>query len=56
MSNDAKEVVIWTIDMKKTGTLYKGKAEPKADVTIILGDDTLVDLVSGRVCPSTLPS
>lgn len=35
--------------MKKTGTVYKGKATPKADVTIILSDDTLVDLASGKV-------
>jgi hypothetical protein len=36
--------------MKKTGTVFKGKANPKADVTIILADDTLVDLASGKVC------
>jgi len=36
--------------MKKTGTVYKGKAQPKADVTIILADDTLLDLASGKVC------
>jgi len=50
VTNDAKETVTWTIDMKKTGTVYKGKALPKADVTIILADDTLVDLSSGKVC------
>lgn len=37
--------------MKKVGTVYKGKAQPKADVTIILSDDTLVDLSEGKVCP-----
>lgn len=36
--------------MKKTGTVYKGKANPKADVTIILADDTLLDLANGKVC------
>ena len=35
--------------MKKTGTVFKGKALPKADVTIILSDETLVDLASGKV-------
>ena len=40
----------WTIDLKKTGTVYKGKAQPKADVTIVLGDDTLLALASGKVC------
>ncbi|KIM39723.1 hypothetical protein M413DRAFT_446628 [Hebeloma cylindrosporum] len=49
VSNDAKETVTWTIDMKKTGTVYKGKAQPKADVTIILADDTLLDLASGKL-------
>jgi len=41
--------------MKKTGTVYKGKAQPKADVTIILADDTLIDLASGKVCCTILP-
>ncbi|PPQ91026.1 hypothetical protein CVT25_013951 [Psilocybe cyanescens] len=49
VSNDAKETVTWTIDMKKTGTVYKGKAQPKADVTIILSDETLVDLADGKL-------
>jgi len=41
--------VLWTIDLKKSGTVYKGKAQPKADVTIILSDSTLVDLADGKV-------
>jgi len=49
VTNDAKETVTWTIDLKKTGTVFKGKAQPKADVTIILSDDTLVDLSSGKL-------
>ncbi|KAF5382150.1 hypothetical protein D9615_004244 [Tricholomella constricta] len=49
VSNEAKEVVTWTIDMKKTGTVYKGSAKPKADVTIILSDETLTDLASGKL-------
>ncbi|KAJ6607381.1 sterol-binding-like protein [Mycena sp. CBHHK59/15] len=40
VSNEAKE---------KTGTVYKGSAKPKADVTIILSDDTLTDLASGKL-------
>lgn len=35
--------------MKKSGTVFKGKAQPKADVTIILSDDTLIDLANGKV-------
>ena len=40
---------MWTIDLKKTGTVYMGSAQPKADVTIMLSDDTLMDLASGKV-------
>jgi putative sterol carrier protein len=43
--------------MKKSGTVFKGKAQPKADVTIILSDDTLIDLANGKVIftPSCQP-
>jgi hypothetical protein len=50
VTNDAKEEAIWTIDMKKTGTIYKGTAKPKADVTLILTDQVLIELASGKVC------
>lgn len=49
MSNAAKETATWTIDLKKEGIVYKGNAKPKADVTIILSDETLTDLASGKV-------
>ncbi|KAF9466475.1 SCP2 sterol-binding domain-containing protein [Collybia nuda] len=49
VTNDAKEVATWTVDLKKTGTVYKGSAKPKADVTLILSDDTLSDLASGNL-------
>ncbi|KIY44121.1 sterol-binding-like protein [Fistulina hepatica ATCC 64428] len=48
VSNDAKETATWTIDLKKTGSVYKGPAKPKADVTIILSDETLQDLAAGK--------
>ena len=35
--------------MKKTGTVYKGKAKPKADVTLIMADDTFVSMTEGKV-------
>lgn len=35
--------------MKKTGTVYKGPAKPKADVTIILADDTFTKLAEGKL-------
>ncbi|EIN09833.1 sterol-binding protein [Punctularia strigosozonata HHB-11173 SS5] len=40
---------VWTIDMKKTGTVYKGEAKPKPDVAIILSDDTFVQLAEGKL-------
>ncbi|KAJ7227046.1 SCP2 sterol-binding domain-containing protein [Mycena pura] len=49
VTNDAKDTTHWTIDLKKTCTVYKGEAKPKADVTIILSDDTLVDLAAGKI-------
>ena len=49
LTNEAKEQAVWTIDMKTTGTVYKGEAKPRADVTIILTDDVFVDLAVGKV-------
>lgn len=40
---------IWTIDLKKEGTVYKGGAKPKADVTISLSDDTFQQLADGKL-------
>ncbi|KII84425.1 hypothetical protein PLICRDRAFT_46335 [Plicaturopsis crispa FD-325 SS-3] len=47
-NKEGKEAV-WTIDLKKTGTVYKGEAKPKADVTIILSDDVLSQLAAGKL-------
>jgi len=49
IKNAAGKEVTWTIDLKNTGTVYKGKAKPKADVTIIVGDDTFVEMASGKL-------
>ncbi|KAJ7274478.1 SCP2 sterol-binding domain-containing protein [Mycena haematopus] len=49
VTNTDKETATWTIDLKKTGTVYRGPAKPKADVTIILSDETLTDLASGKL-------
>ncbi|KAI0833657.1 sterol-binding-like protein [Trametes gibbosa] len=40
---------VWTIDLKKTGTVYKGEPQQKANVTIILSDDTLQQLAEGKL-------
>ncbi|KAI0697968.1 sterol-binding-like protein [Cytidiella melzeri] len=39
----------WTIDLKNTGSIYKGKAKQKANVTIILSDDTFQQLSDGKL-------
>jgi len=44
-----KKEATWTIDMKKTGTVYKGPAKPKADVTIILSDEVFTQLAEGKL-------
>ena len=41
----------WTIDLKKTGTVKKGEAKSlglKPDVTILLSDETFVDIAEGK--------
>ena len=35
--------------MKNTGSIYKGPAKSKANVTIILSDDTFQQLADGKV-------
>lgn len=45
---DGKEAV-WTIDLKTTGTVYKGEPKSKANVTIILSDDTFKQLAEGKL-------
>ena len=54
IKNEKGEEAVWTIDLKKTGTVYKGNAKPKADVTIILSDETFVLLSEGKVSTSPL--
>jgi len=39
----------WAIDLKKEGKVYRGKAKPKADVTIIMSDDVFVQLADGSL-------
>lgn len=49
VKNDEGKEAIWTIDLKKTGTVYAGTAKPKADVTLLLSDDTFAQLAAGKV-------
>ncbi|KAK0527771.1 hypothetical protein OC834_004304 [Tilletia horrida] len=45
---EGKELV-WTIDLKKAGEAYEGKAKGKADVTINTSDDTFTDMADGKL-------
>jgi len=49
VTNPEKQTAVWTIDMKKTGTVYKGPAKPKADVTLILSDEVFTQLAEGNL-------
>jgi len=49
VSNAENQSAVWSIDMKRTGTVYKGPAKPKADVTIILSDDVFTQLAEGKL-------
>ncbi|EMD33998.1 hypothetical protein CERSUDRAFT_117517 [Gelatoporia subvermispora B] len=39
---------IWTIDLKTTGSVYKGAAKSKPNVTILMSDETFQDLAAGK--------
>ena len=45
---EGKEAV-WTIDLKSTGTVYTGAPKSKANVTIILSDETFMQLAEGKL-------
>ena len=45
---EGKEAV-WTIDLKNTGSIYRGEAKQKPNVTIIVSDDTFQQLAEGKV-------
>ena len=52
VKNAAGKEAYWTIDLKKTGVVKKGEAKSslglKPDVTIILSDETFVDIADGK--------
>ena len=45
---EGKEAV-WTIDLKSTGSVYKGEPKTKPNVTIIMSDDTFSQLAEGKL-------
>jgi len=40
---------IWTLELKKDGTIQTGKGSAKPDIIINLSDDTFADLASGKL-------
>ncbi|KAI0733497.1 sterol-binding-like protein [Fomitopsis betulina] len=40
---------VWTIDLKSTGSVYKGAAKSKPNVTLILSDETFRQLAEGKL-------
>ncbi|QRW03708.1 chaperone protein DnaJ [Ceratobasidium sp. AG-Ba] len=52
VSNAEKKEAVWTIDLKKEGTVKKGPATGKPDVTILLSDGvfkTFSELAAGTL-------
>ena len=43
------EELVYTIDLKKEGKAYEGKAKNKADVTINTSDDTFMQMADGQL-------
>jgi len=49
IKNEKGEEAVWSIDLKKTGTVYVGTAKPKPDVTINMSDETFMLLAEGKL-------
>ncbi|CAO1624109.1 unnamed protein product [Sympodiomycopsis kandeliae] len=43
------EELVYTIDLKKEGAAYEGKAKGKADVTINTSDDVFMQMADGQL-------
>lgn len=49
VKNAEGKEAIWTIDMKTSGTVYKGEAKSKPNVTLLMSDETFQQLAEGKV-------
>ncbi|KAH8100158.1 sterol-binding-like protein [Cristinia sonorae] len=49
LKNANGEEGIWTIDLKTTGSVYKGESKSKPNVTILMSDETFQQLATGKL-------
>ncbi|KAI6013349.1 hypothetical protein PISMIDRAFT_677190 [Pisolithus microcarpus 441] len=49
ITNGNKQEAVWTIDMKEKGTVYKGPAQSKPGVVLLMSDDTFAQLADGKL-------
>ncbi|KIM58363.1 hypothetical protein SCLCIDRAFT_1218717 [Scleroderma citrinum Foug A] len=49
ITNGNKQEAVWTIDMKEKGAVYKGPAQSKPGVVLVMSDDTFVNLSEGKL-------
>ncbi|CAO3659650.1 unnamed protein product [Rhizopus stolonifer] len=49
ITNDEKKTETFTVDLKKNGTVIKGKGPTKADAIITIKDSDFVQLASGKL-------
>lgn len=49
MKNTEGQEAVWTIDMKTSGSVYKGESKTKPNVTLIMSDETFQQLAEGKV-------
>ncbi|KAG1447794.1 hypothetical protein G6F56_009147 [Rhizopus delemar] len=49
ISNNEKKTETFTVDLKKNGTVIKGKGPTKADAIITIKDSDFVQLASGKL-------
>ncbi|KAL4062155.1 SCP2 sterol-binding domain-containing protein [Scleroderma citrinum] len=49
ITNGNKQEAVWTIDMKEKGAVYKGPAQSKPGVVLLMSDETFVNLSEGKI-------
>ncbi|KAJ3551557.1 hypothetical protein NM688_g4629 [Phlebia brevispora] len=49
IKNAEGKEAIWTIDLKTSGSIYKGQAKSKPNVTLLMSDDTFQQLADGKL-------